>query len=766
MGLDPPSGRAAALASGWLPAGAVAVFATVVLREYGVPVRTTAAFGAYLLLGLIVPGMLIWRAARLPSSSLIEDLAGGLIVGYGCEFLAYLPARAAGVPYLVVVWPIAVMLTFACVPRLRRFWRRDPAAARPPWWWSWLVAAACAVLVAWSAATFFRSHGLSGMGMSSPFPDMPYHLAMAGELKHHMPPVVPFVTGEPLAYHWFVYADVAATSWATGIEVQTLMYRLSVLPMAMALAVLVAALATRLTGRWWAGPAAIAAAYLCTPPDPYPWTNSPVEWASSLALTWISPTNAFGKSILVCLVLVLVDVLRPAEEEAPRGARRLRWLIVIMLSVLASGAKSSLLPVLLGGLLLVIAAHALVARRLHRRALAAAGVAAACLAFAIVVIFGGHPGAGRLVWPLEAVSTVAQAVGVTMDTHPAIAVQVALLVITIGAWGLMWAGVFGLRPTGGRDDPALFLVAGVAVAGPIIALITFFPGHGQTYFFHASSPFLAVLAVSGLAAVMPRRSRMAGWGVALAVLCGAAVLAAPAVRSGELVPALTDRTVGAQVAALLTPWVLPVGALAVAGVLLYLLGRRLPAVRSVALAVVLAIAMGFGLPPMIKLISHGFVEARHPSNPRIYADGLPAIPPDLVSAGRWLRDHSDPSDLIATNAHCRTMPPCDNRHFSISAYTERRVLVEGWGYTARSIAQSVREGVDFSRVGYDKPTLLTANDAAFTAPSAATVNNLRDRYGVRWLVVERRTGRAPDLSPYATLRWHSAHYTIYELPRR
>ena len=121
MGLGPPSRHAAALASGWLPVGAVAVLATVVLRECGVPVRTTAAFGAYLLLGLVVPGRLIWRAARLRSNSLVEELAGGLIVGYAGEFLAYLPARAAGMPYLVVVWPIAVMLTFACVPRLRRF---------------------------------------------------------------------------------------------------------------------------------------------------------------------------------------------------------------------------------------------------------------------------------------------------------------------------------------------------------------------------------------------------------------------------------------------------------------------------------------------------------------------------------------------------------------------------------------------------------------------------------------------------------------------
>ena len=113
-----------------------------------------------------------------------------------------------------LLWPIATIAGFLAIPRLRVHWRGD--GTRAPIWWSWSLAAMLAFLLAFSAVTFFGSHPL--VGSATPYLDMTYHLALVGELRHHVPPAIPYVVDVPLAYHWFFYADAAATSWATGIS--------------------------------------------------------------------------------------------------------------------------------------------------------------------------------------------------------------------------------------------------------------------------------------------------------------------------------------------------------------------------------------------------------------------------------------------------------------------------------------------------------------------------------------------------------------------
>jgi hypothetical protein len=47
------------------------------------------------------------------------------------------------------------------------------------------------------------------------------------EAKHHPPLVTPWLSTEPVYYHWPVYADMAVTSGITGIEPLLLLLRLS-----------------------------------------------------------------------------------------------------------------------------------------------------------------------------------------------------------------------------------------------------------------------------------------------------------------------------------------------------------------------------------------------------------------------------------------------------------------------------------------------------------------------------------------------------------
>jgi hypothetical protein len=121
---------------------------------------------------------------------------------------------------------------------------------------------------------------------------------------------------------------------------------------------------------------------------------------------------------------------------------------------------------------------------------------------------------------------------------------------------------------------------------------------------------------------------------------------------------------------------------------------------------------------------------------------------------------------VATNAHCLvvTVERCTNLHFSFAAYTERRMLVEGWGFTttAHVRAAELRTWVGF--VPYWRPDVLAANDAAFTSPTTETVRHLRDRYGVRWLFAdESQPGYSARLGEFATLRYRSGSCAIYEL---
>jgi hypothetical protein len=62
------------------------------------------------------------------------------------------------------------------------------------------------------------------------------------------------------------------------------------------------------------------------------------------------------------------------------------------------------------------------------------------------------------------------------------------------------------------------------------------------------------------------------------------------------------------------------------------------------------------------------------------------------------------------------------------------------------------------------PARLRANDAAFTAPTAAGLAELRDRYAVRWLVLDREVGTEPPaLADLADLRFRNDRVSVYRL---
>lgn len=731
--------------AGWVPAGLVLVAAVAVLCWFGVPVAEVAAFAGHVGVGVMLPGMLLWRALGPGGGSLPADLAAGLALGYAVEVLVYVAARAAGVPLAVAGWPVVTIVAFVVVPRLRRHWRGR--GVRVPVGWAWAMSAVVGYLLAWSAQQFYRVHGLAWPGNAGPYVDMSYHLALLGEIKHHVPPTFPTVLGERLSYHWFVYAEMAATSWVTGIEPQTLLYRLTALPMLAGLAVLVAAIAWRLTGRPWAGVAAIlVTCFVCSPELHHGGLD--LFTTRSLFTAWLSPTQNFGALLFAPVVLLLIGFLRSGQG---------RWAVVSILLLALTGAKATFLPLVLGGLALVAGTSWLVRRRLDRTALTAGGIALACLVTAQFVLFGGGS-QGMTIAPLDTMRRAWAMAAELTDTEMAGAPLgdllglgalhlICLICVWAGLAGLVTYGAVPFHPAGpgtGRWgmllDPAVLLLLGIGAAGVGAMLVLGHPAASQLYFLEGARPYLSIAAVAGGLALVRTCRRL--WPVAgCALVLGTIMAVTVKAVMGPALPVPPHDLPGIALPYLVLGF-------ATWAVWLALVWWR----RPVALVLV-ALATGYVLPDTAVKV------AEQLGPPGEFA---PTLPAGGMEAARWLRDHSTPDDVVATNRHCRPLPApyCDSRHYWVSAYSERRVLVEGWAYAESTLSRAPLTDESYLSLGFADPVRLAANDSVFLAPSATNIERLVRTYDVDWLFVD---GKVPALGRFARLRFRSGTCSVYRL---
>jgi hypothetical protein len=756
------------LRSGWLPAGLLWVATTAALWFFEVPPTTTIVFTLYLTLGVALPGMLWWRSLNRGGGFFVADVAAGLALGYIGEVFVYVGARLLGLPLLVLAWPIGTVTAFLLVPSLRRYWRSAAGAPVPPLLWRWCLTVIAGMTVLWSFK-FYRLYGLRYPYNSTPDTDSTFHLALVGEARHHMPMTVPWITDEPLWYHWFVYPEMAASSWVTGIEPQVLLLRLSMLPMLMAFAVLVAVLARKVTGGWWSGVAAGVLTLFVLSPDPYQWataefyTNlafSTLEDGSSLRLTvWSGPTQTFGALLMVPLMIVLVDRLR--ERRDGRG-----WVLLAVLLAGVMGAKATYLPLLFCGLLLVVGAELLRHRGLHRGALTGLGITAAGLVFSQVVLFGGTS-QGMMLKPLTTLVTGALGRSTGYAAGEATRRLLVLLALLLFCWVCVWAGLAGLLRRR-LPEPAVVTMIGIGVAGAGATLLTGQSGDSQRFYIEAARPYLSVAAIAGLCSLLPagRLTARRAWALIGFVALGVAVTQAIQAGGRGQLPTLGNT---GSYAALTRAVVLPYAALAVVAVAvaaaLLLARRRVPAVRSMVVALVVALLAGYGVNTSLQNYARILRDSTH-AGWRHVVKGDEIVADGVLEAGRWLRDHSDPDDLVATNAHCQRLDnACTDLHFSMSAYSERRMLVEGWGFTTTAHTEAARLDMWVGVVPYWRQEILADNDAAFRDPSSQRVALLRDHYGIRWLFVdESQDNVSPRLPDFATERYRSGVAAVYELP--
>ncbi|NUT35249.1 MAG: hypothetical protein HOV79_19510 [Hamadaea sp.] len=742
-----------------MPVLTLSAFGVAVLSYYGVSLRDIVAYALVVIVCVTLPGTLLWRALHGRSGTLAVDAAAGTALGITCVFLVYAVARAAGVPLAVFAFPVVVVGVFAAVPTLRGHWRGGPE--RLPLGVSWGLAAFGALAVVRSAM-FFRAEAV-GTGATSTNVDLPYQIALIGELRHHFPPSTPYLHGEPLKYHWFTHAYAAATTWMSGVEAQVVLERLLVLPFVAAFMVLVVAIARSLSGRWWPGLLALFLIYVSTATQPFGWTGYAFYDGMLFDTFWLSPTQTLGGAIFAAIVLVLLGLLRGQTSGAGR------WVVLALLIGVVSGTKATFVPILFCGVALVLVVN-LVRRKARAVAAVACGVVLAWLAFAQFVLFGGASHGTELSpLALVKVSQLGQFVLGLPTAANRWSLLLPLTVITLVGLGCTWVGLIGLRRRW-VTDPGVVLLAGIAAAGIGAAYAFGHPGFSQIYFLRSARPYVALLAAVGIAALVPAATalvkRRDKW-IYAALCAGALVLGAAVVTAVRSTIGQT-RPVDHPARGVVLPVLVLLVAAGVLAAAIFLLARRLGHGRAAALALMPLLFLGTSLPAGIQVVTvpADLLLSGRPMR------GVTAYPQSLpdggIEAARWLRDHSAPGDLVATDSHCRPpLPstPCDSRDFWLAAYSERHVVLEGWSYVERSLIDSKLFVTRLGVSAYWDPDKLAENDAVFTDPSAERISQFAEKYDVRWLVAVGPEA-SPELRQFATERFTAGSVTVYEVTSR
>ncbi|NUQ32052.1 MAG: hypothetical protein HOP99_04405, partial [Dermatophilaceae bacterium] len=672
----------------------------------GVPLATAALYLVAFVWSVMVPGVLVHRALCGRPASAVSDLALGGATGLVLQLLAWLAFTSAHVAEWLVLWPLAVVVPFALVARLRRHWtftayRRtvNPVAA-------WLT------LVAYLLPLFALAIGLFSTIDLPPasniwYPDDLWHLALSAELMRSVPPDMPQLAGNTFFYHWFSNAHVAAMTWTTGLDLPVVFLRLWMAPV-IALAVgVVFAVTVQLSRRTW--PGAVAALLLGSQAALFPtWLSLPGFSAFGLH----SPSQVFSIPILGLALHSLVHVLRDRRVGAGR------WVLLVLSLAGASGAKSSVVPVLLCGVMLALLVALVANRPRVPRLLAVLGVCLVLVVFTALLTAGSS--AGVIVQLFSTVRSsqpwvIMTGTGSPFSKAPILpgldaqgAPKLLLLVLLSWALGYAWA-VPGIRALE-RHDLSGWLLLGVGLGGFAAMMLLSQDGLSQVYFMSGAVVALYPLAGWGLSLAWDAAASSAGPGSALRwslVGAGSApsllviwrTLSGPrptavelngSLLRGVVVPALvacvlvaasvvsrrSGRGSVGPLAFLAVGWLVVTAALvprSVPGV-----GAPLPPGTETTFVVVgLVVVVGalvslFGVPSRARLprptatvaanVLLGLaVVALVVNEAGLFQTSMQAPPLKSAlrvsvaetTAARWLEANSEPDDVVATNVHCR-----------------------------------------------------------------------------------------------------------------
>ena len=738
------------------PPALLVLGASIALQlAYGVSLGDALLYIGYELGFVVLPGWAVYRALSRTPGGALRQLAIGWALGYVLEILAFMATAATGTRPLFAFYPLVILIAAAAIIGRRG---APQAAARPrpeqPPYLGWLIAAVCLGAIVYIAISYFATTSLPGTGNVSYFIDYNRWIGLAADAKNNWPITDPSVAGEPLPYHYFVNIHLAAASQVTGLGLPLIYLRLFILPL-VTLGVLLLVVAGQSFARsssvgliaaciaFFVGELRLDASETFLAHTPF--------FGLFFTLLIRSPSFLLGLVLFVALIILVGERIRQRSDPASLG----EWVLIALLMVGASDAKVTILPLIVAALAVYGAWRLLESRRLPSGVWISAAIALLVSGVVWALQYRGHPSGVRLdpladLNLMPAVRLIKGDLLANLAEFPGRDVLLGAGGVVFGSFGLLAAPLVGIAwivHRGARLSGAQIWLLSLLLAGLALSLMLAEPGtQAAMYFLFFGLVAGYILSAEGLRAAWQRRPPMAGrWSRMVAL----GLAAATAIGALIALPTSLEVFTGPRANAL--TYMLRYAGLILTLILLYAAGRRWLG-RWAAGALVTAALLGVGalatpfdnLKPALRSGSGAQVSLGK------------TMSPDLYRALSWIRDQTPSDSIVAVNNQwidpANTVP----LEFTYSAFAERRVFLEGWGYSQRT-----RE------LGFDKllsglnpfADRLELNRAALGEADPAALEKLAESYGVDYLIVDAINGTPVDVEEL-----RGSTEVVYEAP--
>lgn len=760
-----PAAATAGRRDSWVLRAAIATAALAVLLTWlgsGVAATVLLRFFAYEALWVVLPGCLLYILLSPKPGGRLRTLAIGWPLGYAMEVGAFALTAALHVRWALVLLPLGSLILGGLVfvragprERLRAVLMGSPGASGTAPASSLLPPLALSAAVVLLAFTFFASTPLPEHARSVSYSeDNVFDITLAGEARHHWPITESWIAGQPLHYYTGVFQHTAALNQVMGISLATSFLRLLPSTMFLIAALQLWALGSTLGRSRWVGPLA-AGLLLMTQDVNLDPLKSLVLQINPFTQFSLSPSFAFGVPFFLGALLLIQTRLVASSDGAGRGwdIAGLLLMVAVFVAGLAS-AKAFGAFDFVGGLGLYWLLQTVRGKGSRTLTYCTAMAGVAVLAIYFLMIAGG--GAATMgVHPLAFLQE-----GNTLERATHLAKRIAgpslyPLVLAAGSGVLAVCALAPLLGAGWllwreRGLPrSTELLASVFIVGLAGYMTLGAPGGVEGVFFVYGYIALVPVAALGLVRLWAETP--------MAVKQGLLRIAAALLALGVLIAAVSASVTLTGLAE--KAWfALAYGSVAIVVVLVvwrlqqrYAVSLSSRWARIAACAIPLLLALALVKP--VALAGSGAWKTVVGKRTSLADTGIEyGMTAPLYTGLLWVRAHTTPCDLLAVNNHYDNAKREESVYFYYSAFSERRVFLESWRYTAGG-----------QTGGLPYPWRFALNQRAVAQGEPAALRELAQR-GVSYVLIDKtHVGGPHEPASVSQLVFSNSALDVYRL---